>query len=151
MTTPNISKMTQEQRQLIHNSSYSMTRLIGDVAEFHTAFGHPVVTHPSVPDPKRKSLREKLVTEEYGEFIEALNADDLEGLSDAIADLVYVLLGTALEYGIPLAMIWGEVQRANMAKRGGAICPETGKKLKPEGWTPPNIALILKMYSEQGT
>lgn len=46
-----------------------------------------------------------------------LKSDEaLAELADAIADSIYVLIGTALEYGIPLAPIWNEVQRSNMAK-----------------------------------
>lgn len=37
-------------------------------------------------------------------------------LADAIADSIYVLIGTALEYGLPLCQVWNQVQNSNMAK-----------------------------------
>ncbi len=37
-------------------------------------------------------------------------------LGDAIADVIYYLIGTALEYGIPLDKIWDAVQYANISK-----------------------------------
>jgi predicted HAD superfamily Cof-like phosphohydrolase len=72
---------------------------------------------------------------------------DLVGIADGIADSVYVLVGTALEYGIPLDRVWGAVHSANMAK----VDPVTGKVrkrfdgkvLKPDGWKRPDIAAIL--------
>lgn len=52
--------------------------------------------------------------------------------------MIYVLVGAALAFGIPLDRVWSEVQRANMAKLGGARRAD-GKILKPEGWQPPRI------------
>lgn len=63
---------------------------------------------------------------------------DLEKLSDGLADLIYVTVGTALEFGIPLDRVWAEVQRANMQKASGPRRAD-GKVLKPPGWVPPDI------------
>ena len=52
------------------------------------------------------------------------------------------ILSAALEFGIPIERVWDEVHRSNMQKIGGAT-REDGKILKPDGWTPPNIARAL--------
>lgn len=117
-----------------------------DVRAFHEAFEHPILPFPQVPGVNRKTLRARLVTEEYHEFIDALQRNDLVELADAIADLIYVLQGTALEYGIDMNPVWAEVHRSNMAKLGPdgkPIKDAGGKLLKPEGWTPPDIAAII--------
>jgi predicted HAD superfamily Cof-like phosphohydrolase len=63
---------------------------------------------------------------------------DLVSLADGLADLDYVVEGTRLEFGIDGAPIAAEVHRANMTKVGGPN-REDGKRLKPPGWTPPDI------------
>jgi predicted HAD superfamily Cof-like phosphohydrolase len=98
-------------------------------------------------------LRWKLIYEEYHELYEALGGAammasenteaNLPETADAIADLIYVLIGTAHEFGIPLADVWAEVQRTNMAKTGGATRSD-GKVMKPEGWQAPDIEGVLR-------
>lgn len=61
---------------------------------------------------------------------------------DGLCDLVYVTLGTAVEAGINLNPFFREVHRSNMLKIGGPVRAD-GKALKPEGWEPPRIDLIL--------
>ena len=39
-------------------------------------------------------------------------------------------------------LIWQEVHRTNMAKADGPVV--NGKKMKPEGWCPPNIKAIME-------
>lgn len=57
---------------------------------------------------------------------------------DAVVDSIVVLLNTTNAMGIDLEPFWDEVQRANLAKAGGPT-REDGKKLKPEGWKPPDM------------
>jgi predicted HAD superfamily Cof-like phosphohydrolase len=59
-----------------------------------------------------------------------------------MCDVIYVICGTAVEFGIDLAPFFAEVHRTNMAKEGGATRAD-GKILKPEGWQPPRIAEML--------
>ena len=78
-----------------------------------------------------------------------MSSGNITEIADGIADLIYVLLGTAIEYGININPIWDEVQRTNMLKEGGGIRPD-GKILKPEGWLSPDIAGILKQQGWKG-
>lgn len=70
---------------------------------------------------------------------------DLPECADALADLAYVVEGLNACCGIDSEHVLEEVHRANMAKVIGGYQDETGKWRKPEGWTPPDIALVLRM------
>ncbi len=74
---------------------------------------------------------------------------DLVELADGLADLDYVVEGTRLEMGIDGAPIAAEVHRANMSKAGGPVATN-GKRLKPPGWTPPDIVGELKRQGYDG-
>jgi predicted HAD superfamily Cof-like phosphohydrolase len=143
------------------------------VQEFHEAMGLTVGKTPAIREPE---LRARLLLEECFETVEALlgsfgaadliedmfekwAAEDpkfvdereqprpsLPDVADGIADLIYVAYGTAVACGIDLERIEEAVHRTNMAKKDGPI-DETGKKRKPPGWTPPDVAGLLR---EQG-
>lgn len=125
------------------------------MATFDKAFGEPGASLLEVI-----RLRGALIQEEYVETLEALalvekgqREDALELLADGLVDLVYVVIGTAIAFGIPFDECWKEVQRTNMAKTdpktGGPIYREDGKLLKPEGWEPPDLKSILKRGAER--
>ena len=113
-----------------------------DVLEFHQKFGCHIGSNPSVPEVGTAVLRQGLMDEEYQELNEALDKEDLPGIADGVADLIYVLCGLAISYGINLDDVWAAVHKANMKKVGGKTRPD-GKILKPEGWTHPDIKTIL--------
>lgn len=116
---------------------------VKDVIAFHEGFGVPVRKKPIVPPGKEKFLRQKLVRDEHLELQYALEKDDIVEIADAIADLLYVAIGTALAYGIPIDRVWKEVHASNMRKIGGRRSRE-GKILKPKGWKPPDIERALQ-------
>jgi predicted HAD superfamily Cof-like phosphohydrolase len=120
-----------------------MKNLLNDVAAFHKACDVPILEVPTIPPMARQELRLDLISEEYRETINALGEANIVAIADGIADLIYVLVGTALEYGIPLDRVWNEVQRTNMTKidinTGKVRKREDGKVLKPDGWKAPDI------------
>jgi predicted HAD superfamily Cof-like phosphohydrolase len=143
-----------------------MTTLRDQVREFHLAMDVPAdAERPKLIPDNRVRLRAALIAEEFFEVMGALIGPDthllhaakivgecikdrnitvsMPDLADGLADLDYVVEGTRLEFGIDGEPIAAEVHRANMTKVGGPIAPN-GKRLKPEGWTPPDIEGILK-------
>lgn len=94
------------------------------------------------PTQATKNLRISLVAEELNELEIGMGYDDLTHVADDLCDLLYVVIGTAVAYGMDLEPLFDEVHRSNMAKAGGPLSPQ-GKQLKPEGWTPPDLAPIL--------
>jgi predicted HAD superfamily Cof-like phosphohydrolase len=131
-----------------------MKDAIEAVTAFHRACGMPVKDAPEWPSTKRIRLRYDLVLEECDEFYSACLERDMPAAADALADLIYVAIGAALEFGIPLEAVWAEVQRANMAKVDPATSQvrrrEDGKILKPEGWEPPDVARVLYEHGGPG-
>ncbi|HLL68977.1 MAG TPA: hypothetical protein VK453_25180 [Micromonosporaceae bacterium] len=79
-----------------------MNRIADDVREFHAAFGQPLGPPPGGVTAERAALRNALIEEESDELGEAVLAGNLVDIADALADIVYVAYGTALEFGIDL-------------------------------------------------
>ena len=65
---------------------------------------------------------------------------DLPEFIDALADLSYVIEGSAAAMGVNMAPVFSEVQRANMSKEPNG--PDA-KPIKPADWIPPDIAGVL--------
>jgi predicted HAD superfamily Cof-like phosphohydrolase len=116
--------------------------MYADVLAFHRRFGCAIGAVPGQPDEATALLRAELLAEEFNETLTAMGNEDVAGVADGLADLIYVALGTAIAYGIDLRPVWDAVHAANMAKVGGATRPD-GKILKPAGWTPPDVAALL--------
>lgn len=126
------------------------------VLAFHQKFNAPIQPFPKMPGSiAEQELRWKLMFEEMTEFSNANNAGDLVEIADALADIIYIALGTAIAYGIDLRPVFAEVHASNMRKvpydcvlagmleAQGKKIP-MGKILKPTGWVGPQIAPILK-------
>jgi predicted HAD superfamily Cof-like phosphohydrolase len=124
-----------------------MRGLLADVAAFHKAAEAHIAGGLGFPAPEIVELRERLLREEWEEFQTALAERNIVEVADALADMMYIIVGTALSFGIPLDRVWAEVQRSNMAKADPATGKfrrrPDGKILKSDGWTPPNIPAAL--------
>lgn len=93
-----------------------------------------------------KALRCALIEEEAEEFRDAVEAGDLVGVADAIADLLYVVYGAARTFGIPVREVFAEVHRSNMAKLnddGEPIVRSDGKVMKGPNFSPPDLLPLL--------
>jgi stage V sporulation protein SpoVS len=87
-----------------------------DVRAFHEALDIPVGSSPAL---RRGELRAALIEEEASETVTAIRAGDLVQAIDGLCDLLCVVHGAALEFGVDLTPFWREVHRSNMAKAGG--------------------------------
>jgi len=86
--------------------------------------------------------------EELLEYLEACNNDDLVEITDALADQLYILLGTMVAHGMGdiIEDVFDEVHRSNMSKLGEdgkPIYREDGKILKGPDYFHPNLKEIL--------
>jgi predicted HAD superfamily Cof-like phosphohydrolase len=82
--------------------------------------------------------RMNFLNEEITELGDAMAANDYVAMADALADLVYVALGTADILQLPFDDIWKLVHDANMRKVKGET--KRGNKFdakKPAGWQSP--------------
>lgn len=123
-------------RPAVHTDQHAM------VLAFHEKFGCVIGERPAFPDEATAALRCNLIKEEFKELNDAIAAGDLVEVADALADLLYVVHGSAITFGIDIRPIFAEVHASNMRKDGGGSRPD-GKILKPPGWQPPNLAPIL--------
>lgn len=131
------------------------------VAEFHAKFGAPNNLGKGKPNAmhERTELRAELIDEEFDEFLashrweytdngcyhELVDVDTV-AYADALADLIYVCYGAALEAGIDLNMVLREVHASNLSKLGEdgkPILRDDGKILKGPGYFRPNIKGVL--------
>lgn len=113
------------------------------VEMFHRTFDIVVNPVPTVADQRTRELRVKLIQEEFDELREALATEDLSSIAKEMADLLYVVYGTAVSYGIDMDPIFQEVHRSNMSKVGG-YKREDGKWVKPPTYSPAHIEPILE-------
>ena len=141
------------------------------VRRFHHVYGLPVRTDGPGLERESLTMRMSLIAEEFAELVGAVYGEAARGeveaayeraaatddgrrdtveAADALADLVYVVYGMALETGIDLAAVLAEVQRSNMSKLGAdgkPIYREDGKVLKGPGYFPPDIVGVLGISS----
>lgn len=116
------------------------------VDEFHRKFLLPRPVSPGSPPKDRRDLRIELIREELAELQQGIAEGNLVLIADGCADLLYVIYGTALEYGIDIDPIFAEVHRSNMSKLqkdGTPIIRSDGKVLKSDEFELPNIQAIL--------
>lgn len=117
------------------------------VYQFHETYNQPRPNTLTLLDKTRAQLRNGLIEEELQELKEAQEDGDIVEIADALGDLVYVVIGEAIEYGIDLDAVMAEIQRSNLSKldpaTGLPIYREDGKVLKGGNFTPPNIAKVL--------
>jgi len=102
-----------------------------------------------VLNEKQYQLYCNLIKEEFDELCASDNiVDDL----DALIDILVVTIGAIHSLGANGEAAWQEVMRTNFAKidpvTGKVRKREDGKVLKPEGWTPPNLAPFTRMPHE---
>jgi predicted HAD superfamily Cof-like phosphohydrolase len=125
-----------------------MQQQLNDVLEFHSKFEVNIEAKPVIPSTPRCELRENLIREEAHELLKAIANKDIEKVADGIVDLIYVTLGTAIEFGLQDVIIdcWKEIQRSNMSKlddNGRPIKREDGKVLKSDNFTKPDLFKII--------
>lgn len=147
-----------------------------DIKDLMKLYGQEVKTKPEIPDEKIVKLRVDLIYEEvikellynmgYWQIIESLppNKDEdeqgiilhktyrkpnLSEIADGIVDSIVVLLGAACAFGIDIQPLWDIVHQSNLEKANGPV-REDGKRLKPEGWKPPDILGELRKQGWSG-
>ncbi len=125
------------------------------VLEFHKTYGVPIATEIT---EDLSDLRASLMFEELNEVecelypFDTVSTDrgNLEvelpvnkaKLTKELADLMYVVIGTAVSFGLPLEEVFAEVHKSNMSKLGDdgkPIYREDGKVLKGPNYKLPDL------------
>lgn len=135
------------------------------VREFHALMDNPIRETPTIPPDEEVRFRLRFLAEEFCETLDAAlyaprDVDalrtflarviddseidvELPEFIDGLADLDYVIEGTRLHFGVNGEPIEREVHRANMTKGAGPRRAD-GKRLKPAGFKPPDVAGELR-------
>ena len=87
-------------------------------------------------------LRAHLMLEELGELISAMAGKDDVNTLDGLSDLLYVVLGTALVFNLPIIKGLEEAHKSNMTKT------KSDMRLRSRGkdYIPPDFEKILKEH-----
>ena len=106
------------------------------VEEFHRKFDIAVSDRPSLPEEATRQLRVRLIQEEFEEL----------QVAKELADLLYVVYGTAVSYGLDMDPVFREVHRSNLSKVGGYKRAD-GKWVKPPTYSPAQVEPLLAAQS----
>ena len=118
-------------------------KLFKDVATFHEMILQDfAASSPGLISEQYCEERVSFLLEEVEEFMTATRLGDIVKVADALADIVYVALGTAYKMGLPFDEIWNAVQAANMRKvRGMTARGNAVDAMKPAGWVGPEAEI----------
>lgn len=119
------------------------------VRHFHERFGLQSSERPTWPGEAVHRLRVLLIEEELAELRNAGETRDLVRVADALADLLYVVYGASVTYGIDLAPVFREIHRSNMSKGDPEVVRRPdGKILKGDSYSPPRVDEVLDRQLE---
>lgn len=115
------------------------------VREFHQRSGNLVAERPSWPGDSVHRVRVSILEEELAEFRNAGESRDLVEVADSLADLLYAIHGAAVEFGIDLEPVFGEVHRSQLSKCDPQpVRRPDGHVLKGPNYSPPRIREALE-------
>jgi predicted HAD superfamily Cof-like phosphohydrolase len=125
-----------------------MTKHQKNIREFTRLAGQDVPDKPMMQNVAVNQLRIRLISEEFEELIQTINAGDLVGIYDAILDLDYVVTGAACAFGMDMEPGQAEVHRSNMSKFKDGYQREDGKWIKGPSYSPAKLKEILEDQSK---
>lgn len=121
------------------------------ITEFHRLGGQPI----GAPLETDATLRIRLLEEEVQELADALDEEGLTSetrrieVADALGDIVYVAIGAAVTWGIPLDRVFAAIHKSNMTKvEHGVVRRPNGKIMKGPHYVPPDIRGALEEPAE---
>lgn len=135
------------------NGTPQTSRWYDQVRAFTEAMGQPV---GAKMDPSLLELRYDLIDEEVNEIVEEAFQDytgiprdeiDKAALTKELADLLYVTIGFAVTFGLPLVEVFERVHQSNMSKLGEDGKPvyrEDGKVMKGPNYQPPELGDLFE-------
>jgi predicted HAD superfamily Cof-like phosphohydrolase len=115
------------------------------VRQFHQKYGYANPDKPALISKEAAEARMDLIHEELEEYYQAVQNGDLVAIADALADLTYVVVGTAVVHGMDLQPLLDEVHRSNMTKDPAADNPQ--KPVKGSRFEHPRLAELLMIQS----
>ncbi len=172
--TPPVPPESARQQAIYASAEIDGSRPAQLVGQFHSVYGMPDRVRDRLPaslDTDRLDMRMGLIAEETSELFAAVYGPeagelvtqatasapdqgerDLVETADALADLVYVVYGMALEMGIDLDAVLAEVHSSNLSKLmpdGTVRRRADGKILKGPGFREPDIGAVIRKRDQE--
>jgi Phosphoribosyl-ATP pyrophosphohydrolase len=108
--------------------------------EAHAHFGASAPASPTTDlDEHQEAIRGDMLREEVREFFEAVADGDLAGIGKEGIDIIYVVAGTLVSFGLPVDAMLKAVHESNMTKTPAG----NAKAVKGPGYCPADIAKVL--------
>lgn len=124
-----------------------MTHEQNQVAIWMAGAGQTTPSRPVIPDSYITSLRLNLIREEVSELQLAFFKDNVIDVADALGDILYVVLGTAVACGIDIDPVFQEIHRSNMTKLKDGYKRDDGKWMKGPSYETPNLGPIIDVQT----
>ena len=104
------------------------------VKEFNKAFGLDI---PSTPrpeifqkNPDIVALKRDLIIEEVEELRDAIKDENIVEVADALGDILYVVYGAGIAFGLDMDHVFGLIHLSNMSK----LCKTKEEALETVEW-----------------
>ncbi|MBP9820441.1 nucleoside triphosphate pyrophosphohydrolase family protein [Candidatus Woesebacteria bacterium] len=117
--------------------------------EFHRLAKSSLVETPTANiSPETKALRIRLIREETEELIEAIEQKSLREIAKELADVLYVLLGTVIAFGLHSVFekVFTAVHNSNLSKFGEDKNSNSitfqGKVMKGKRFKPADLSFL---------
>lgn len=123
------------------------------VKKFHEIYDCHIGDQATFPSDDERVLRKNLLREEFDEYLAAEADNNLVEVADALGDMLYIIYGTAVSYGLPINEIFDEIHNSNLSKldeNGLPIRRDDGKILKGPNYFRPDIASIISENRKEG-
>lgn len=137
-----IEKLNSQREEALHFNQ--LKEMIDKVKKFNCAFKIDYLDMPTF-QIEDKLLRFKLMQEENTEYLEA---ETIEGVADALGDMLYILIGTILKHGMQdvIFEVFENIHESNMSKleNGKPLHREDGKIIKGKDYFKPNLKQFFK-------
>jgi predicted HAD superfamily Cof-like phosphohydrolase len=117
------------------------------VKAFHEKYKIPILNNSDEVKMERIELRINLLTEELKELEEADKADNIEEIAKEAGDVVYVLLGTALELGYYKAFEFKTLFATAVSTKNKTESLQyltNARDLFKNDWSTENLAFLLR-------
>lgn len=122
---------------------------IKQVLEFHKLAKSSLVKTPTANiSAETKALRIRLIREETEELIEAIEQKNLHAIAKELADVLYVVLGTVIAFGLHsvFGKVFTAVHNSNLSKFGkdknSNNTTYQGKVMKGKHFKPADLSFL---------
>jgi predicted HAD superfamily Cof-like phosphohydrolase len=112
------------------------------VQAFHMKYDLLWNEYPRYLHPEDALFRVRLMMEELAELTEAIVMKPSKDVAKELADLLYVVYGTAVAAGIDIDKVFDKVHKSNMTK--STKKDPGGKIIKGDDYVPVDMATILE-------